>query len=306
MPRYRISGLIVASDWELAGVMPLPDAQVPTDVTISCRSVPEALEAPTAQTRFWQVAGDRFLLFLPGIGRFLAIGGRELHMDAVPGSDPADALPFLTSTGMGVILHQRGALVLHASTVEWNGRGYAFCGRSGIGKSTLAAALCQAGGRLVADDVSAILPDGGGAPAVAPDGRMLKLFAGTISQLQLEHRRGAEVRSKTDKHFVAPPAGDLAEPIALAAIYLLRRPMQPVPGAVEQLSRLTAAQALLSATYRRRLALAYAGEGRMVALTAAVVQRVPVFTLAQKHDFSYLSETVAALRTSWEEAQEKC
>lgn len=303
MSWYRISGLTVASDMELPGVLSLPEACAAVDVTVTLRPVPQALDRPATQTRFWQVAGERFLLSLPGIGRFLAAGGRELHMEPAPGSDPADALPFLVGTGMGIILHQRGALVLHASSVEWQGRSYAFCGRSGIGKSTLAAALCREGCRLVADDVSAVFSGDDGSPAVAPDGRMLKLFDNPISHLQLDGHRGAEIRRQCDKYYVAPPSGNLSEPVPLAAIYLLRRPAQAVPGKTKRLSPLAAAQMLLEDTYRRRLALAYAGKGRMMALTAAVVRQVPVYMLPQNHEFSYLAETVAALRASWNEAR---
>lgn len=52
-----------------------------------------------------------------------------------------------------MVLLLRGEGVLHASAVEIDGRAVAFVGRSGMGKSTLAALICRHGGRLVTDDV---------------------------------------------------------------------------------------------------------------------------------------------------------
>lgn len=73
------------------------------------------------------------------------------HRD--PAADPA-YLPILVSgTVLAFVIGLRGALALHASAVEVDGRVLAFAGPSGAGKSTTAAVLCLDGARLVTDDL---------------------------------------------------------------------------------------------------------------------------------------------------------
>src|SRR6185312_3401168 len=57
---------------------------------------------------------------------------------------------------LSLLLYLRGQTVLHASAIRLNGRSIAFMGRSGQGKSTLAALMCQAGAELITDDVVAV------------------------------------------------------------------------------------------------------------------------------------------------------
>lgn len=106
---YRISGLRVQSDFELPGSLPA-DASA-ADVVVRKCDVPERLEAPTGVGPDWQMDDSRFLLSLPGIGRFLAADGRLLEMQ--PEGDARDAVPFLLGTALGALLLQRGNLVLH-------------------------------------------------------------------------------------------------------------------------------------------------------------------------------------------------
>lgn len=67
----------------------------------------------------------------------------------------------LGGMGLATVLMLRGHLLLHASAVSVEGRAIAVVGRSGMGKSTVATLLCDAGGRMVTDDVLRVdlLPD---------------------------------------------------------------------------------------------------------------------------------------------------
>jgi len=61
-------------------------------------------------------------------------------------------------------LHDRSGLVLHASAVEVDGRAVLFVGRSGAGKSTVAALAARAGATFLADDMIFVEIDDNGAP----------------------------------------------------------------------------------------------------------------------------------------------
>ncbi|MDF2692263.1 MAG: Serine kinase of the HPr protein regulates carbohydrate metabolism, partial [Labilithrix sp.] len=75
----------------------------------------------------------------------------------VPAPDaPAEELDKIKSgSAMLLVRHLRGKLALHGAVIELGGKAVALVGRSGQGKSTLAAALCGSGAALFADDAIA-------------------------------------------------------------------------------------------------------------------------------------------------------
>jgi hypothetical protein len=106
------------------------------------------------------------------VGRFLIKGGHEITFDLDAGADERDAVVYVLGSAFGILLHQRGHLVLHASAIAVGSGAVIFCGPSGAGKSTLAAALLRQGYPFIADDVCHIGFDGA-RPIVFADGRML-------------------------------------------------------------------------------------------------------------------------------------
>ena len=188
MHYYRVAGLSVASEIELPGAIPTRPAPEP-EVTVGAGPVPQALPEAGTHGLNWEMCagtdgdpdGARFLLRVPGIARFLLTAGRDIRFEADAGIGPADIAIFLLGTAFGILLHQRGQIVLHASAVRVGGSAVLFCGASGAGKSSLAAALAQRGFPVVTDDFCALDFDGADAPVVQSDGRQLKLWAQTIA-----------------------------------------------------------------------------------------------------------------------------
>jgi hypothetical protein len=109
--------------------------------------------------------------------------------------DPDDPswLRFLLDTILWWVCLTKGAHILHASAVSISGRVYAFAGRTGGGKTSLAAALIRNGHALFSDDVIVLrrvsgslvaspgpglmnLPLGAGDPSAF--GRPIATFAG--------------------------------------------------------------------------------------------------------------------------------
>ncbi|MFD1626873.1 hypothetical protein [Azospirillum griseum] len=297
--RYRMSGLTVASEIPLPGAVPqAADDAVPVDAVFRLGDVPERLDNPHHFGPEWFADDQQFLLNLPDVGRFTAINGREIVISPAPGMTVRDALPFVVGTTFSALLYQRGGWLLHASAVVHRGRAFAFCGDSGAGKSTLAAALCRIGCDFVTDDVCAVDHPTGSAPLVRPDGRMLRLFPDSIRRAGLEDAVGSPVRMSIDKFHVTPPT-QAPDAAPLAAIYLLGDASPARPPGIEELSGANAAQALLRFSYRRRLALAYAGQGRLALRTAALLAHVKVHRLIRQRDLARIEETVAALQVHW-------
>ncbi len=78
-----------------------------------------------------------------------------------PGADVALLEVLLTGMIPALWLYLKGKVVLHAAAVTLHGETLAFCGRSGMGKSTLASLLCGEGASLVSDDILCVAAEGG-------------------------------------------------------------------------------------------------------------------------------------------------
>lgn len=93
---------------------------------------------------------------LPSVGAFAVLGGAEIVVDRDRAATDEVLRHHLLGSALGLLLQQRGALVLHASAVEVQGRAVVLMGPAGRGKSTLAAHLHLHGCGFVADDVTVV------------------------------------------------------------------------------------------------------------------------------------------------------
>ncbi len=307
MHYYRVAGLSVASEIELPGAIPAGTVSGP-DVTIGAGPVSETLPEAGASGPTWalragpdgDLAGARFLLHVPGIARFLLTAGREIRFEAGAGIGPSDISIFLLGTVFGILLHQRGQIVLHASAVRVAGAAVLFCGASGAGKSTLAAALAQHGFPVVTDDFCALDFDGAGAPVVQSDGRQLKLWAQTIERLSLTARRGAAVREQLQKFYVEPDLSH-SEALPLGAVYFLREQRPPHAFGIERPNVVDGALLLRRNAYRPLLVRRMDQRAGYFRAAAAIANNSGIFHLTRPLVFTAMPEVVATLKQHWDE-----
>jgi ABC-type multidrug transport system fused ATPase/permease subunit len=148
---YSVYGLTLASDVELPE---LTESRGEPDVFVfAAPSIERASAEPRALA--FDGGGLDVVLDYPRLARLAIRGGREIAVAAAASADPAAIRALVLGPALGVLLHQRGVLALHASSVLLDRGVVAFLGRSGAGKSTMAAALHRRGHALVADDITA-------------------------------------------------------------------------------------------------------------------------------------------------------
>jgi hypothetical protein len=299
MRSYRICGLAVSSEIELPGAIAIPAPDSEADITVRSDRVPQALERATTSGPTWDLEGDTVLLRVPGLARFLITGGRNISVELEPGATARDASGFVLGTSFGILLHQRGALVLHGAAVARDGRAIAICGHSGAGKSTLAAALCREGFEFVTDDICVVSTDAEGCPVVLPDGRQLKLWRESIDKLQLGAQQGEAVRERFEKYFIEPPASAAAAH-RLSAIYVLRELHPPLKEGIELLALPDAVRVLDYQAYRPGLRAKLGSRPQMLAQAAATLRYAKLFRFVRPLGFQHMEQTVAALRQHWE------
>ena len=284
---YHAYGLLITSDVALP-LPPAPPSGQP-DLALHRREdrfVPH--ERPPGErlaevgrpdhTVFYTLARDdtRTVLRYPGLCDF--VGDQRFTQIAVhlhPGADE-DLLPVLISGALlAMHLMLRGELVLHASAIQAGGRAVAFVGSSGMGKSTLAAALCEQGYSLVSDDLLRVDPADGGTLLVHP--------GGTENRLRPAARELAETApaayETADGRLAARPRELATGPLLLAAC-VVPLPSRDVTEVVTRRLRPLAALVRLS-SYPRVL-----GWHDPIAMAASfqamgdLVERVPVFEAA--------------------------
>jgi hypothetical protein len=299
MHSYTISGLHVSSEFELPGAIPEATQASAADVSIRRGPVPVALDGATASGPDWEMAGEIFLLRVPRLARIRITAGRDIAVENEPGVPDHDAAGFVLGTAFGILLHQRGALVLHGAAVAKDSRAVAICGASGAGKSTLAAALCRSGCALVTDDICVVGLDANGRPLVLPDGRQLKLWKESIDRLNLEQLRGEAVRKPFEKYYI-DPSDARAQPSPLSAIYVLRDLRPPLKAGIERMSLPDAMRALEYEAYRPQLRAKIGQKPEMLASAAATLGHAKVFRLVRPRGFEHLQETLAALHVHWD------
>ena len=294
---YRVSGLSVASEIVLPGAI-ASIADGGAQVSIRRGPVPENLANPRSSGATWQIAGKQFLLRIPEIVRFLLTEGREIVFAPETEAGAADVAIFILGTVFGILLHQREQVVLHASAVRVNGRAVLFCGSSGAGKSTIAAALAQRGYPLVTDDVCAVTVTDAGASTVNPDGRQLKLWAQAIERLDLAARRGERVRASLEKFYVDP--GEVfSEPLMLGAVYALREARPPHAPGIEKPNVVDSALILRRSAYRPLLVRRLDQKTNYFHAAAAIANTAGIFHLTRALDFAKMGEVIGWLERHW-------
>lgn len=283
---YAAHGLTIAAPFKCPELEPATgEPDVRADVGPIAR--------PTAGRSDYAASPDEFFLGMPGLGHFLVRSGREVTIEPAAGVDEHTIRPFFLGTCLGVVLHQRGVLALHASGARTPHGAVLVLGDSGAGKSTLIGALVRSGCQLIADDVCAVVPDAEGWPHVLPGLRRLKLSNEAAAQVGVSCTEGRPISDARGKLSFEFRESTVREPTPLRAMFLL----EPSNGSEARFEPLHGAEcvwALTAQTYRpwyldglgRR-----ADNFRQVLMTA----RVPLTRLQRPSNLERLDDLAAAV-----------
>jgi hypothetical protein len=194
----------------------LPVASGDIDATIRFGTVPFAPVAVTPAGTKFRIDSAGARLFYEGAAAFLVRAGREIVIEPDPAADERVVRLLLQGPVLAVLLHQRGALVLHASAVAFAGGATLFLGASGAGKSSLAATLDSRGYGVLSDDVVAV--DFKGRPTVHGGVGYLKLWPDSASALRADSM-GILLRDGIAKRgWLRPSRADGALPVDRAYV----------------------------------------------------------------------------------------
>lgn len=287
---YRLFGLTLTSEIDLAGLAPPAEAAAP-DVEIGFGTV--AADNPPPG---YSATPDGTLLSVAKVGRYLIRDGRQIVIDPGPGASERNIRLFLLGSAFGALLHQRGLLPLHANAIDLGGRAAAFSGHSGAGKSTIAAWFHDRGYPILADDVCVIGFDEAGRALAYPGIPRLRLWREALEASGRD--AGAYDRSfdDLDKYDVPTRTGADAEPLPLAAIYLLRKiDEEGGDSAIERQTGVQAIETLMANTYRGGYLRTIGRTGEHLAACVRVARAVPVFSARRLWGFDRFEEEARRL-----------
>lgn len=140
MNSFQVFELILSSEIDLPELKPAPPGSIP-DAFIRFGDTPERLTDARFSGTMFQAQPGAVLIDIPGIARYLSLGGQEIIITNSPGWNEADVRHFLLTTSLISLLLQRGFLVLHGATVIRNASALSLLGVSKSGKSTSPLAL---------------------------------------------------------------------------------------------------------------------------------------------------------------------
>jgi hypothetical protein len=208
----------------------------------------------------------------------------------VPGEGhPLAREAFLWATPTSVLVTVAGDLLLHAAAVEVSGQAILLTGPGRAGKTTLAAALHNAGHRLLSDDAVRITFEGG-RPRAFPGPALLRLRHDVAAQLPVEDMRA--MMSTSEKVFLSPESArrGSGDPVPVAAVVSLGwadQGIQMIPSPLEDSLALLWPRAFYLPSEESRRTVFH---GLM-----SLLEAVPTYLLHRPPDFSHLERVISQL-----------
>jgi hypothetical protein len=216
------------------------------------------------------------------VGRMVVREGQEAVLALRPDVDRDYVRNIVQGPILETILHQRGFVVLHASSVARDGVGVVFAADSGSGKSTLAGAMNALGWGVVADDVTAIRVAQDGLLHIYPGLPHVNLWPESVSSLGLDTGQLMPVHPQSRKCIWHTLVGHMASPTFLGRVFFLSK------ASSAGIDRLGPQQAFVSILRNvplmiSRLIAGTTEEARIFPQYARLAGMVPTYRINQPH-----------------------
>jgi hypothetical protein len=272
---YSAYNLIIHCDVPLPELLPGYGA---ADVVIRQGQTPSHLAGLRDEPGYFQAIEGQLLLKIPGVAHFWVRNGDEIVIQPAAGALPGDIRAFLLGSCLGALLHQRGALALHASAILTDAGAVLFSGHSGSGKSTLLTVFLQRGYKMLSDDICAIVAGEAGRLIVAPAIPRSKLWDDAAAGLGIDTTGLTPVYSRENKFDMPAVDSFVSESAPLARIYLLA-PHDGDALIIEPLDGLERFAALVAFTFREHFLDGLKQREAHLRLAAAAAEQADFFVI---------------------------
>ncbi len=239
---------------------------------------------------FLWVNATSLWLHVPSVAHFLIREGRTIVIDPAAGIDEDSLRVFLLASPIGVLLFQRGHLVLHGNAIRIGDQCLVCVGQSGVGKSTLAAGFMQRGYEAIADDVVPI----NAACEVVPGAPRLKLWKDVLDKLQWDSSALRRIRPHTERFNVPIVHPGPRRALPVRWVYTLERRRAEVPR-IEAIYGMNRFTPLANQSYRIRFMTELALKTQHLALCGTLAGRIHLARVVRPDDAFDLEPLIDAL-----------
>jgi hypothetical protein len=234
-----------------------------------------------------QYTDNKSIVFFDDKAILKVINGNEIIIDSKTNMHENFLRTLILSQGMGVLLQQRGYLVLHANSVKMDDAAVVFMGLSGNGKSTISLALNKKGYPLITDDILAIKLDNNdfqvfpSFPRIKVWEDMIKTLIKDTNNIHLIHPESKKFSYSTEKKFYS-------ESISIKKIYILEN------GDKNEIINLNAQKSLLHLienSYNFELFNNY-DKSKNLFECANLIKKIPVCVLKTCHSINKINDLI--------------
>lgn len=265
------------------------DTGIPATTVRRVEHLPDTLEGATRVGPYSVARPGALLRVVPGVGRFFAHDGTTLDYCIEDGA-ALDAVQALLEGGvLGALIHQRGELPFHASTLVSPRRDLvvALAGESGAGKSTTTYELIRRGWMMLSDDLTRVTIEER-TPIVWPGRSRLRLTGDACARFGIDTTPCAPVPNWPDKYMLDVERWH--EPLPLHALVALARNDGPLR--IERMSGAAALRAIAEQTYRLHYVAALGQTRRHLELVAATAAFTAVYRTSGRGSVSAVADAI--------------
>jgi hypothetical protein len=229
---------------------------------------------------------ERSLIRIRNVADYEIKEGKHISVWPAAGAANKDIELYLFGLVWSTLCHQRGILPLHASAIATKSGITAFAGRSGAGKSTIAAVMCSLGYGLVTDDILPISFGKHSLPGAWPYLRRLKLQKDLIAELALTPIESVSERLDKDKYFVRPEfvADDRWD--RLERIYLIEIDSTASTASIDRIEGSEAVRMIIERTHHFRFVVSSGQFRNHLTFCTRLASKIPIFCLRRPSSFS--------------------
>lgn len=219
---YKVYGMNIESEIFLPELLLVSNKEDDyVDVTISYGVMPKGIRHELENSQTYKFGKNEMWFSIKEVAQYYIYNGNAIIVEPYPNGDMEDIKIFLLGSAFGMLLIQRDIVAIHGGTVIVDGQGVIFTGDSGVGKSTLTAALRKKGYAFLADDVSVTSKGIDGIPVINPGYPQQKLCKDAMEKMGYDTDKFIMIDSDRDKYAIPVCNDFFKEAVPLGAIFEL-------------------------------------------------------------------------------------
>ncbi|AJI56311.1 hypothetical protein LA02_922 [Francisella philomiragia] len=215
---YNIFGMVIISELQLSVCKEVPELKNQANVYIKYGDVKAHLPQEYINSnKHTIVEPNNIWLHINGNAWIHIADGKYITVELLKDADLQTVCLYLFGSGIGAIAHQQGKNIIHGNTIQTQNGCIIFTGDSGVGKSTISAALYERGYPFLADDLAVINEK----LEVEPGIPRLKVWQDTANDLNINTENLDRIRLLVNKYSYPITKNICTQPRRVRMIFLL-------------------------------------------------------------------------------------